>query len=133
LEKTMMLTANRGPGRPKRISSALAVLLALCASSSLCSPRIYPTGVTVYDPTRAYNSFLCFSAPDGNTYLIDMDGNEVHRWPHVGLPGEVIDPGLIGGLRGHVFLQLSGLPGNPGGILGNRTVGELDWEGKTVW
>ena len=96
-------------------------------------PRIYPTGVTIYDPSRAYNSFLSFSAPDGNTHLIDMDGNEVHRWPHEGLPGNVIDPSLIGGQRGHVLLQLTSRPDNPGGIFANRTVGELDWDGKVLW
>ena len=65
-----------------------------------------------------------------------MNGREVHRWSHVGLPGNVIDPRLVGGQRGHVLLQLSDKPegpGNPGGIFNNRTVGELDWEGKTIW
>jgi len=52
----------------------------------MSSPRIYPTGVTIYDPARAYNSYICFSSLDGATHLIDMDGNEVHRWNHTGLP-----------------------------------------------
>ena len=111
----------------------LAFLVALLVIVAIGGPRIYPTRVTIYDPSRAFNSFVSFSAPDGNTHLIDMNGNEVHRWPHVGLPGNVIDPRLIGGKRGHVLLQLSSLPGNPGGIFDNKTVGELDWDGKTVW
>ena len=92
--------------------------------------------MTIYDPSRAYNSFLSFSGPDGSTHVIDMNGNEVHRWPYVGLPGNVIDPTLIGGERGHVLLQTSELPPgpeNPGGIFNNRTVAELDWNGKVVW
>lgn len=109
----------------------VTAVLALFAGSALSSPRIYPTGVTIYDPARAYNSFVSFSAPDGNTHLIDMNGNEVHRWPYVGQPGEVIDPRLIGGQRGHVLLQLT--RNGREGISGNRTVGELDWDGKTVW
>jgi hypothetical protein len=112
---------------------ATALLVSTIAGKASASPRIYPTGVTIYDPARAYNSFICFSAPDGATHLIDMNGNEVHRWPHVGLPGEVIDPKLIGGQRGHVFLQLSDGPDRRGGILSNKTVGERDWDGKTVW
>ena len=108
-------------------------LMVLWGSAALASPRVFPTGVTVYDPERAYNSYVCFSALDGATHLIDMDGHEVHRWPHVGLPGEVIDPKLIGGERGHVFLQLSNGPDKRGGILSNATVGELDWSGHTVW
>jgi hypothetical protein len=89
--------------------------------------------VTLYDPARAYNSFICFSAPDGNTYLVDMDGNEVHRWPYAGLPGKIIDPVLVGGQRGHVLLQLSDGPDKRGGIFSNQTVGELDWDGKKLW
>jgi hypothetical protein len=62
-----------------------------------------------------------------------MDGNEVRQWPHAGLPGNVIDPKLTGGQRGHVLLQFSGGPDQRGGIFSNRTVGELDWDGRTVW
>ena len=117
-----------------------AIALGIVALASLfsppnviASPRVFPTGVTVYDPTRAYSSFVCFSAPDGKTHLIDMDGNELRRWPGVGLPGEIIDPHLGGGQRGHVFLQLSSGPDKRGGILSDRTVGELDWDGNTLW
>jgi hypothetical protein len=39
-----------------------------------------------------------------------------------------------GGKRGHVLVQLSGLgPGPWGGIFRNRSIGELDWDGKVVW
>jgi hypothetical protein len=116
-------------------AAAVGAVLIGCAfaATTAASPRIYPTGVTIYDPARAYNSFICFSAPDGATHLIDMDGDEVRSWPHVGLPGAVIDPKLIGGKRGHVFLQLSDGPDARGGIFSNKTVGELDWDGKTVW
>ncbi len=109
---------------------------AFAATLAWTAPRVYPTGVTLYDPSRAYNSFISFSGPDGNTHLIDMNGHEVHRWPHPGLPGNVINPALIAGKRGHVLLQLSDLPegpSNPGGIFSNRTIGELDWDGKVVW
>lgn len=110
------------------ILAGIVVLAGLLAAA----PRVYPTGVTIYDPSRAYNSYLCFSA-SGKTYLIDMNGNEVHSWPFGGNPSEVIDPALVGGKRGHVFVQLSSLPQSRGGIYSNRTVGELDWEGNTVW
>jgi hypothetical protein len=45
----------------------------------------------------------------------------------------VIDPALVGGQKGHVLLQIKDLPDKRGGMFGNQTVGELDWEGKTVW
>lgn len=109
------------------------VLVFSVTSLGLSAPRVYPTGVTIYDPSRAYNCFVSFSAPDGKTHLIDMDGNDVHEWSHVGLPGEVIDPQLIGGQRGHVLLQLKDIPDSRGGIFTNQTVGELDWDGKIIW
>jgi hypothetical protein len=116
----------------KKTAAAMVITL-LFGAISEASPRIYPTGVTVYDPSRAFNSFMLFSALDGQTHLIDMNGNDVHRWPHVGLPGEVIDPRLVNGQRGHVLLQLSNDADSRGGIFDNRAVGELDWDGNTVW
>ena len=52
---------------------------------------------------------------------------------HGGLPGDIIDPTLRGGQRGQVLLQLASGPDARGGILGNGTVGELDWGGTTLW
>jgi hypothetical protein len=108
-------------------------LLASLACAAHASPRIYPTGTTLYDPARAYNSYVSFSSGDGNTHLIDLDGNEVHRWGHAGLPGDLIDPALVGGQRGHVLLQLADGDDKRGGIFNNKSVGELDWNGKVLW
>ena len=115
------------------VLSISCLLFATPAKPISASPRVYPTGVTIYDPSRTYNSFICFSSPDGHTHLVDMDGNEVHEWPYAGLPGKIIDPKLVGGQRGHVLLQLSDNGDRRGGIFGNRTVGELDWDGKKLW
>jgi len=127
------------PAKPSAVSlpfsaalAALALLLA-AATAAHAEVSVFPTGTTIYDPARAYGSFLCFSALDGNTHVVDMDGHEVHRWPFPGVPGEIIDPALVGGKRGHVLLQLSSGPDQRGGIFSNRTVGELDWDGATLW
>jgi len=128
-----MQMAGRSLQRARRAGAAALLMLFAATAFGDPPPRVYPTGVTIYDPARAYNSFVCFSGPDGITHLIDMDGNEVHRWLHAGNPGEVIDPKLVGGQRGHVLLQLSDLQDSRGGIFTNKTVGELDWDGKTVW
>src|ERR1700729_1473348 len=93
----------------RRWVTAAAVCCGLLTGVAVSSPRGYPTGVPIYDPARAYNGYVCFSSLDGATHLIDMDGNEVHRWEHMGNPGEVIDPQLVGGARGHVLLQLQSL------------------------
>lgn len=117
-----------------RIRMGLQIgIVALACGPASSSPRVYPTGVTIYDPSRTYNSFVSFSSMDGNTHLIDMDGNEVHRWSHVGIPGEVIDPRLVQGERGHVLVQLEDGDDPRGGIFSNGTVGELDWSGKILW
>ncbi len=103
-------------------------------------PSIYPTGVTRYDPGKAYNVFVLFSGPDQRTHLIDMNGNEVHVWDHPGFPSGLLDPALIGGKRGHVILRLSMMTGSqPEAIPGlplfykNKVLGELDWDGSVVW
>jgi hypothetical protein len=104
------------------------------------SPSVYPTGVTRYDPGKARNTYVLFSGADKLTHLIDMDGNEVHRWNYRGMPSGVIDPALVAGQRGHVVVQLSTMTGTETGAvpgmpdrLKNKTIGELDWDGKTVW
>ncbi|WP_455921710.1 aryl-sulfate sulfotransferase [Pseudomonas putida] len=110
---------------------------AVFASTAHAAPSVYPTGVTRYDPSKAYNQYVIFAGADKQTHLIDMDGNEVKSWPHNGFPSAIIDPKLVGGERGHVLLQLSdkapGPLGAAGNGLANQSVGELDWSGKVVW
>jgi hypothetical protein len=117
--------------RQRTLLASLALTLA--ATTAIGAPRVYPTGVTIYDPARAYNCFVAFSAMDGNTYLIDMDGNVAHKWPYDGNPGAIIDPKLVGGARGHVLVQYQKLNDSRGGIFTDRSVAELDWNGKKVW
>jgi hypothetical protein len=132
------------------ISSLTAAAVLLAATAACANPSVYPTGVTIYDPAKAYNSFVVFGSPDGNTHLIDMDGHDVHHWNKWGFPSEILDPAITGGKKGELLVQLSqndqpvqagfasnfGRPaaaGTFGGIFNNRTIGELDWNGKTVW
>ena len=116
--------------------SALVLLTGIAAATELrAAPSVYPTGVTRYDTATAYNSYVVFSGQDKNTHLIDMNGNEVHRWNADGFPPVLLDPALTGGQRGHVLLQLASLSGtsNEGNGLRNQAIGELDWDGKVVW
>src|SRR5262245_60738566 len=109
----------------------------LVVGAAGAAPRIYPTGVTLYDPAKAWNSYVIFGAPDDKTHLIDMNGNEVHRWDFIGFPSELLDPQVTGGKLGHVLLQTESISGNdtsvqPGrpNLFRNKTVAELDWSGK---
>lgn len=106
---------------------------------AIASPSVYPTGVTIYDPAKAWNGYVVFSGTDEKTHLIDMNGNEVRRWEYQGFPAELLDPAVTGGKRGHVLVQLQestkgGIGTVPGmKIFSNKTIGELDWDGKVVW
>jgi len=86
-----------------------ALVCGLCAMTTQAAPSVYPTGVTVYDPAKAYNTYVAYGAPDGKSHLIDMNGNEVHTWPYLGFPTEILDPKATGGKKGHVLVQLSAI------------------------
>jgi len=98
-------------------------------------PTIFPTGTTLHDPARSWKGYVLYGAPDGTTRLVDLEGNEVRSWSHLGFPSELIDPAVNQGRRGHVLVQLSKtLPdGRFGGIFDNESFGELDWDGQVVW
>jgi Arylsulfotransferase (ASST) len=125
--------------------TGVAIASACAAPMAVSAPTAFPTGVTLYDPARAYNSYVVFGGTDKKTHLIDMDGNEVHTWTFAGLPSELLDPQVTQGKRGHVLVQLSsveddkglgtGTSLSPGEKLlhGNRTIGELDWDGNVLW
>jgi hypothetical protein len=119
------------------------LLCALVAAALVFAyPRVFPTGVTLYDPARAFNTFVFFATQEdgpGQSFLIDMNGNEVHHWTRGGIPPVLLDPAVTGGERGHVLLQLSAIDPPPGGapagpeFFRNQTIGELDWEGRVIW
>jgi hypothetical protein len=103
--------------------SAAAIALSIGSTPAIAGPSVYPTGVTIYNPQKAYNGYVVFSAPDGKTHMIDMNGNEVHRWDYYAFPAELIDPAKNGGKRGpgcadqewNEFSLLWGNAGQPGG------------------
>ncbi|HNG59221.1 MAG TPA: aryl-sulfate sulfotransferase, partial [Cellvibrionaceae bacterium] len=97
------------------------------------SPSIYPTGVTRYNPSKAYNSYVLFSGQDRKTHLIDLNGNEVRQWNYYGFPPVFIDPKLVGGKKGHVLLQLTGETGGRANAGDPQAIGEVDWDGKIIW
>ena len=132
------------PRKRLRRSSASALLLSLAAfcgaPAARAEPSVFPTGTTIYDPARAFNAFVLFAGGDGVSRLIDLNGNVVHEWKFTGQPVSFIDPALVGGARGQIFVTLETEDGKgtdlvPGRVQTriNKTVGEVDWDGKTVW
>ncbi len=113
--------------------ASLAVWSSLTATTALAFPSVFPTGTTIYDPAKAYNSYVLFSSPDRKTHLIDLDGNEVHQWPYFGFPPLLLAPDLAGGKRGNLIVHLVDGEGQWNGIFNNKTIGEVDWDGRVVW
>jgi hypothetical protein len=89
------------------------------------------SGVTYHDPSRVDESYVLYSAADGVTRLIDLDGAVRNEWPFPGVPARIIDPALNGGRIGDVGVQLSQLDGSPGGIYGNRPSGNFRGRGRS--
>jgi hypothetical protein len=119
----------------KHAYKIVALSLLAAAANLSAAPSVYPTGVTRYDTATAYNSYVIFSGQDKKTHLIDMNGNEVHRWDAEGFPPVLLDPALTGGKRGNVLVQLASTTGtsNEGNGLRNQAIGELDWNSNVVW
>lgn len=116
---------------------SLLALGLLTVAHAVATPSVFPTGVTIYKPEKAWNHYTVYSSPDKNSYLIDMNGNVVNSWPYKGFPTEVIDPAVNKGKLGHVFVQLEERKDTNnksfGNGVNNHAVGELDWKGNIVW
>src|SRR6516165_6324571 len=89
-------------------------------------PTIYPTGVTLYDPAKAWNGYTIFPAADLGALLIDMNGREVQLWNGLqGFPNKLLPDGQVFGSTGrrdpdHGFQDQTDLV-------------QVDWEGNIVW
>ncbi len=106
--------------------------IVLAANLAQAIPGVYPTGTTIYDPAKAYNSYVLFTGQDKKTHLIDLNGNVVREWNYNAFPPVLIDPALNNGKRGHVLVQLSGETGGRANATA-QSIGEVDWNGKIVW
>jgi hypothetical protein len=59
-------------------------------------PSIFPTGLTINEPSKTYQGITIRSpAQRGETLVLDMDGNVLHRWQ------SPIPDLSIAGLRGY--------------------------------
>ena len=120
--------------------ATLGALLSAMTLPAMAGPSVFPTGTTRYDPTKAFNSYVLFTGGDNIAHLIDLDGNSVHEWKDAAGHSTLIDPDLIAGKRGHVFVTLSTIEGKgtdlvPGQISRKvaKNIGELDWDSKVIW
>ena len=90
------------------------------------SPSVYPTGTTIYDPTKAWSGLTLFDTPEApGAVLIDMNGAVVKQWTGVSLaplPFRILPGGfLMGGTAARPPHQET------------IAVTELDWDGREIW
>jgi hypothetical protein len=119
------------------------VIAVAIATSALAWPTVYPTGVTVHDPTKAESGYVLFcplesagEGGSGSVYLIDMKGNLVHQWsvPFAPLHGRLLRNGniaIIGRHDKHAPDRIGVGKYETGGVAGWLV--ELDWDGELVF
>ncbi|MFC1494303.1 aryl-sulfate sulfotransferase [Thermodesulfobacteriota bacterium] len=109
----------------------VVIIIASIGSASAYEAIVGPTGVLKYDKEKSYGGYTLF-APLVNcktTYLIDMEGNVVHKWESEYTPGSyamLLPNGNL--LRAGTMKKKPAAIGGAGGI-----VQEIDWNGKVVW
>jgi len=107
------------------------LLLVLVLNKAYAYPTIYPTGVTIYNKTEAYDGYTSFASTDieGSSivYIIDMKGNILHEW-HIN--GSTINNLVF--KNGHILsnIRLKGKCPVMGCV---QVIEERDWDGNVVW
>ncbi len=108
-----------------RFFSMVCGLCLLACAPALAGPQLWFTGVTSYNPQKAWNGYTIM-AGDVSAKLIDMNGNLVHEWDlrgGDGMPNKIY-PG------GHLLTSL--YPSYNQAGQGHNTIALLDFEGKIV-
>ncbi len=89
-------------------------------------PTIYPTGVTLYNPKKAFNGYTIMPTPDTGALLIGMNGHEIRLWKDVhGFPNKIFPGGYLMGSTGTRHPKY--------GLQDQRDLVQIDWNGKIVW
>src|SRR3972149_8065903 len=87
---------------------------------------IYPTGTTIYEPSKCWNGFTILSTMGSDAYLIDMNGNVVKCWKGFGgFPNKVFPGGYL--------LGSTGVRNRKYSFQDQLDLVQVDWEGNVVW
>jgi hypothetical protein len=107
-----------------------AVMALMLSAAQAYETFVGPTGVLKWDKAKAYNGYTLFGPMfDKNVYLIDMEGNVVHKWEtknNTAEYAELLPNGNV--LRGAEDHEFAVYFGGSAGI-----VQELTWDNKVVW
>jgi len=117
------------------ICSALvsAMLLCMDVRNSLARPTVYPTGTTIFNPTKAQDGVFIMAVHPEYVAIIDRNGNEYNRWPieknHANARARLMKNGNL--LLASTYIDLSG----SGAFTESHQtiIRELTWDGKKVW
>lgn len=112
----------------KLLCAALVGVFSLgLAVSVMAYSEIHPVGTTMYKPDKAWNGYILVDVmlgKDSYTKLVDMNGNEVHRWKGTsGMPSKMLPNGQILTAKGN-WAQ---------GQQDKISVQHLDFDGKVIW
>ena len=90
------------------------------------TPNVYPTGVTVYNPEKAYSGYTLMVGAGLGAILIDMNGNVIRNWKDFqGFPNKMLPGGYIMGSLGRRNSDF--------GYQDMSDVTQIDWDGNIVW
>ena len=89
-------------------------------------PTIYPTGVTIFNPEKAWGGYTIFQAEGLGALLIDMSGREVQLWKELqGFPNKLLPGGYVMGS--------TGTRNSKYGIQDMVDLVQVDWDGNIIW
>ncbi len=89
-------------------------------------PSVYPTGVTIYDPSKAFSGYTIFQAAELGALLIDMNGREVQLWRGLaGFPNKLLPGGQLFGSTAQRDPRY--------GLQDQIDLVQVDWEGRVLW
>ena len=117
--------------KPLILTVLIAAMVLAGTTAWALESSIQPTGVLRYNAEKAQDGYTLFTSNTSNqAFLLDMEGNVVHKWQlkyNAGLYAILLPNGnlLAGGNR------RAEAPVNFGGTSGMIT--EYDWDGNVVW
>ena len=88
--------------------------------------NVFPTGVTKYDPEKAWSGYTLMQVGGVGAVLIDMNGNVVHTWDKfLGFPNKLLPGGYVMGSLG--------MRPSEYGYQDMADLTQVDWDGNVVW
>lgn len=89
-------------------------------------PSIYPTGTTIYDPSRCFNGFTVYEAKELGVIVMDMNGREVQFFKGLhGFPPKILPGGQLLAQTGERNTRFS--------TQDKFDLVQVDWDGNVLW